>query len=150
MWPSSPRTSGCWENVELPLRLGRALTESGRARAARLLEGFGLDQLADRGPDEVSLGEQQRAALARALVVTPRLVLADEPTGHQDEEWGREVMRSLRRAAVEGTSCLVATHNREAIKFVDEVVTIRDGVVGRTAAAGQLASPEPPPDAVQH
>jgi putative ABC transport system ATP-binding protein len=137
------------ENVELPLRLGRALTADGRARAAALLEGLGLDQLAERAPDEVSLGEQQRTALARALVVSPRLLLADEPTGHQDEEWGREVMRSLRRAAGEGTSCLVATHNREAIKFVDEVVTIRDGVVGRTAAAGLLASPEPPPDAVQ-
>jgi putative ABC transport system ATP-binding protein len=137
------------ENVELPLRLSRALTPDGRARAAGILEGLGLDQLADRGPEEVSLGEQQRAALARALVVSPRLLLADEPTGHQDEEWARVVMRSLRLAAREGTSCLVATHNREAIKYVDEVVAIRDGVVGRTGPGGPPVSPEPPPADIQ-
>jgi putative ABC transport system ATP-binding protein len=119
------------ENVELPLRLAGLLTSGARPRVDALLSGFGLEQLADRNPEEVSLGEQQRTALARALVTSPRLLLADEPTGHQDEGWARVVMRSLRLAAREGTGCLVATHNREAIKFVDEVVAIRDGLVRR-------------------
>jgi len=118
------------ENVELPLRLAGALGDRGRTRVQSMLEGFGLDLLADRGPVEVSLGEQQRTALARALALSPRLLLADEPTGHQDEGWARVVMRSLRLAAREGSACLVATHNPEALKYVDEVLAIRDGRVG--------------------
>jgi putative ABC transport system ATP-binding protein len=133
------------ENVELPIRLGPfSLAENG-PRVQALLDGFGLDQLAERSPVEVSLGEQQRTALARALVVSPRLLLADEPTGHQDEGWARVVMRSLRLAAREGTGCLVATHNREAIKFVDEVLAIRDGRVHAAQAPTAVASPGGPP-----
>jgi ABC-type lipoprotein export system ATPase subunit len=122
------------ENIELPLRLGDGRGQESARRVEAMLEGFGLDRLADRSPSEVSLGEQQRTALGRALVTSPRLLLADEPTGHQDEGWARVVMRSLRLAAREGTSCLVATHNREAIKYVDEVIAIRDGLVRRTGA----------------
>jgi ABC-type lipoprotein export system ATPase subunit len=120
------------ENVELPHRLAGTRTPEALRRVEAMLAGFGLDRLAERSPSEVSLGEQQRTALGRALVVSPRLLLADEPTGHQDEGWARVVMRSLRLASQEGTSCLVATHNREAIKYVDEVMAIRDGVVRRT------------------
>lgn len=122
------------ENVELPLRLSGLLTAGSKPRVEALLSGFGLDQLADRDPTEVSLGEQQRTALARALVVSPRLLLADEPTGHQDEEWARVVMRSLRLVAREGTGCLVATHNRETIKYVDDLVAIRDGLAHPSAS----------------
>jgi len=114
------------ENVELPARLA----SDGQDRSKRidgLLKGFGLDSMVDREPSEVSLGEQQRTALARALVLRPRLLLADEPTGHQDENWGRGIFRALRLAAQEGTCCLVATHNPEAMKWVDRVVAIRDG-----------------------
>jgi putative ABC transport system ATP-binding protein len=114
------------ENVELPSRLAGG---DRRERIEGMLVGFGLDALADREPSEVSLGEQQRTALARALVLRPRLLLADEPTGHQDEGWGRAVFQALRMAAREGTCCLVATHNRENIKMVDRVLGIRDGLV---------------------
>jgi len=115
------------ENVELPSRL---IGGDHKERIRGLLVGFGLDALADREPSEVSLGEQQRTALARALLLRPRLLLADEPTGHQDEAWGRGVFKALRFASREGTCCLVATHNRENIKMVDRVLGIRDGVVG--------------------
>ena len=115
------------ENVELAARLA-----GGRDRSKRidgLLKGFGLEALADREPTEVSLGEQQRTALSRALVLRPRLLLADEPTGHQDEGWARGIFRALRLAAREGTCCLVATHNREVVRLVDRVVGIRDGQI---------------------
>jgi putative ABC transport system ATP-binding protein len=125
------------ENVELPARLGGG--EDRRKRIDGLLTGFGLDHLADREPTEVSLGEQQRTALARALVLKPKLLLADEPTGHQDEGWGRGVFKALRLAAREGTCCLVATHNPEAIKLVDRVVAIRDGVLGHLTAEEAVA-----------
>lgn len=75
------------------------------------------------------MGEQQRAALARALALSPRVLLADEPTGHQDADWARGVFRAIRFAAGEGSACLVATHNREAVVFADRVLAIRDGWV---------------------
>jgi putative ABC transport system ATP-binding protein len=115
------------ENVELASRL--AGKQDRAKRIDGLLKGFGLDHLADREPSEVSLGEQQRTALARALVLRPRLLLADEPTGHQDEGWARGIFRALRMAAREGTCCLVATHNREVVNLVDRVVGIRDGQI---------------------
>lgn len=119
------------ENVELPLRLSRdGLGEAeARRRVPPLLKALGLDRLADRNPPEISMGEHQRAALARALVVVPRLLLADEPTGHQDEGWARGVFNLLRMAARRGVCCLVATHNTEAVRFADRVLHIRDGIL---------------------
>jgi putative ABC transport system ATP-binding protein len=73
--------------------------------------------------------EAERTALARALVARPVLLLADEPTAHQDEVWGRVVLQELRRAAERGGTCLVATHNPEAMRAADRVVRIRDGVI---------------------
>lgn len=123
------------ENVELPVRLGRlrAAAADARERAARLMRSLGVEHVAPRLPDECSLGEQQRTALARALVLSPRLLLADEPTGHQDETFADAVFETLRTAAADGTSCFVATHNRELVAFADRVLAIRDG---RLSAAG--------------
>lgn len=117
------------ENAELPLRLGGGLHDDGLVRVEALLDRFGLTGLAARGPAEVSLGEQQRTALARALVTRPLLLLADEPTGHQDSEWAIRVLRVIREEAAEGTACLIATHNEETLPFADRVLTIRDGVI---------------------
>lgn len=114
------------ENVSLPVRLGGA---GSFEDAEDLLSAFGLAHLADRAPWEISLGEQQRAALARALVLGPRLLLADEPTGHQDEAFARKVLRVLRAATNIGTTCLIASHNEEALRIADRVLAIRDGVV---------------------
>ena len=115
------------ENVDLPARLG---TPGEAGAGDRLIADLGLAELKDRLPAEVSLGEQQRAALARALVSSPALLLADEPTGHQDSVWARGVMRALRTACAEGTACLVATHNPEVLRYVDRILGIRDGRVG--------------------
>jgi putative ABC transport system ATP-binding protein len=119
------------ENVHLPVRLsahGRG-TDDRPERVEGLLGMFGLRQLADRQPWEISIGEQQRTALARALVLVPRLLLADEPTGHQDEAWGGRVLRAIRLVAERGVSCLVASHNPEAIDIAHRVLRIRDGVI---------------------
>jgi len=113
------------ENIRLPLRLGQEDPVGDEAQ--RLMDDLGLAQFADRAPTEISLGEQQRTGLARALVCAPRLLLADEPTGHQDVVWGRGVLRTLRRAADEGTTSLIATHNEEVLKYVDRVLAISDG-----------------------
>ncbi len=112
------------ENVRLPMRLGGG---AGVGAVEALLEELGLTELASRLPDEASLGEQQRAALARAFVLAPDVLLADEPTAHQDETWTKEVMRSIRGLASRGTACLVTTHDPDAMEFLDRRLTMRDG-----------------------
>ena len=125
------------ENVELPIRLGGLQRSEHADRVTDLLESLGLGAYGNRAPGEISLGEQQRAALARALVVRPRLVLADEPTGHQDAEWAAGVFRAFREAADAGASCLVATHSEEFLRYADRVLAIRDGMVHGSDVPGR-------------
>jgi ABC-type lipoprotein export system ATPase subunit len=114
------------ENVMLPIRL-RGRSGPAIGDVAGLLETFGIAQLADRLPEEGSLGEQQRAAVARAVVLGPALLLADEPTGHLDEGWTKAIMAAIRSLASRGTTCLVTTHDPDAIAFLDRELAMRDG-----------------------
>ena len=114
------------ENVAYPARLLGELEERS-GRVDELLERFGLDRLAERRPNETSVGEQQRTAIARALVLKPNLVVADEPTGHQDRGWTEKVFAELRAACDDGTACLMATHDESSERFLDRTLTIRDG-----------------------
>jgi putative ABC transport system ATP-binding protein len=125
------------ENIEYPARLNGSL-ESARERVEQLLGALGLEELERRLPTETSVGQQQRTALARALVLRPRLLLADEPSGHQDAMWARGVFGCLRAAAADGSACLVATHNEEVSGYFDEVVRMANGRVEQ----GLEASPE--------
>ena len=110
------------ENIALPLRLDPA-HQAGDID--ELMSALGIDHLADRLPSEISLGEQQRAALARAAMVRPRLLLADEPISHQNEEWARRSMLLLEGLAESGTSCLLATHNDVAFASAARVLEMR-------------------------
>ena len=114
------------ENIEYPARLAGTL-EGARAKVDALMADLALEDLGDRLPGETSVGQQQRTGLARALVLGPRLLLADEPSGHQDSGSADRVFACLRQAANEGTCCLVATHNRDVAPFLDEVLVIENG-----------------------
>lgn len=116
------------ENVELPARLAGSRMEF-RGRIDVLLRDLGLDELAHRRPPETSIGQQQRTALARALVLRPTVLIADEPSSHQDTGWHDIVWTLLAREAGEGTACLAATHEPEATRFATQVWEIADGVV---------------------
>lgn len=116
------------KNIEYPARLAGELEER-KDVVDDLLEELGLDQLQYRLPKETSVGEQQRAALARALVLSPRMLLADEPSGHQDKRWGDAVWRAIRKVAGRGTCCLVATHNQEVAPYLDRTLGMADGRV---------------------
>jgi putative ABC transport system ATP-binding protein len=116
------------ENVEYPARLLGTLEERGPA-VEHLLEALGLAELADRPPTETSIGQQQRAALARALVLGPAVLLADEPTSHQDAGWRDAVWQLLLRAAAEGTACLVATHEEEAAQYATRLLRVAEGAL---------------------
>jgi putative ABC transport system ATP-binding protein len=112
------------ENVGLPLRL-RGSTDD--ARVTDVLNRLGLAELRDRLPGETSIGQQQRTALARALVDRPSALLADEPTSHQDAGSAALVWHALDAACAEGTACLVATHDESASTHADRVWRIEDG-----------------------
>jgi putative ABC transport system ATP-binding protein len=122
------------QNIEYPARLAGTIDES-EELLDELLDSLGLSALQARYPKETSIGEQQRTALARALVLSPRLILADEPSGHQDRSFHDRVFATLRRAASRGTTCLVATHNEEAAPHLDRVVHISDGRLQEEASA---------------
>ena len=99
------------------------------ARALSLLEQVGIAHLKDAGPDELSGGELRRLAIARALIMDPGIILADEPTADLDDENTRAVLLLLRKCADEGRAVLLVTHEREAAAYADEVFRMNEGVL---------------------
>ena len=114
------------ENVSLPLRLGLA-GDRPPGFVDELMADLDIRHLVGRSIGEASLGEQQRAAVARALVTRPILVLADEPTAHQDRARLDMVWSLLRGAATRGASILVASHNPEAADYADRILDLTGG-----------------------
>ncbi len=116
------------ENVGIPLRL-RSLPVVDRERRVRLLlDLVGLGTHADHRPDELSGGQQQRVAIARALAGSPRLLIADEPTGQLDSETGLAVMALIRAVVeAEGMTAIVSTHDPVMIGLADRAIRIVDG-----------------------
>ena len=114
------------ENIGYPARLAGALDE--RSDAIEDLIGLlGIGELRSRYPREASVGEQQRTAIARALAIPTSVLLADEPTAHQDTASAERVFSALRHAADAGTAVIVATHNPEVVRHLDRVLTMADG-----------------------
>jgi ABC-type lipoprotein export system ATPase subunit len=121
------------ENVALPLRLA-GMARSGReARAAALLERMGLGDRLDHRPHQLSGGEQQRVAVARALANRPALILADEPTGNLDSHTGSEIVRLLEEFVSDGHTLVLVTHDPALSRRAGRIVRLKDGrLVGRT------------------
>ncbi|MBQ1098477.1 ABC transporter ATP-binding protein [Streptomyces sp. b94] len=118
------------DNVALPLMLAGTGRTEARARAGRWLERFGVRGQAELRPGEMSGGQAQRAALARALVTGPKAVFADEPTGALDSLASEQVMTALAHTAREsGTAVLLVTHDAQAAAYADREVRLRDGAV---------------------
>jgi len=120
------------ENVGLPLMLARKDGAQSKARVAEVLQRVGLT---DRGlayPAQVSGGQLQRAAIARAIVHRPAIVLADEPTGNLDSRNGQIVLNLLRELAIGGQTIIMATHSREAAAICDSRIHLLDGAIEST------------------
>jgi ABC-type lipoprotein export system ATPase subunit len=114
-------------NVVLPGLLARSDRREARRRARELLERVGLGGQSTLFPAQLSVGQRQRAALARALMNRPRLLLADEPTGNLDRATGRQVMELLADAQAEGSTVVVVTHDPEIATTGDQHLQLLDG-----------------------
>jgi putative ABC transport system ATP-binding protein len=117
------------ENVEAPLLYEGAPLAEWRPRALRALERVGLAHRAEHRPSELSGGEAQRAAIARALVTSPRLLLADEPTGNLDTATGEEIAALLDELNAHGATVVLVTHNEALGRRARRVLRLRDGRV---------------------
>ena len=118
------------ENVGVPLRMRRTPVVEREARVELLLDLVGLGPHARQRPGQLSGGQQQRVGIARALANSPRLLLADEPTGQLDSETGRAVMALLRAVVeAEGMTAIISTHDPVMVALADRVVRIADGQV---------------------
>jgi len=115
------------QNVALPLVLQRRPAAEVDARVSRALESVGIGEKADAAPGQVSGGQLQRAAIARAIVHDPAILLADEPTGNLDSTNGIAVLDILRALADGGQAILMATHSSEAAARADRRIHLRDG-----------------------
>ncbi|MCF6438181.1 ABC transporter ATP-binding protein [Pseudoalteromonas luteoviolacea] len=118
-----------YDNIEMPLRYSREHAVMRRKRVVTLLEQVGLSDFAKYKPSQLSGGQQQKAAIARALVTEPSVILADEPTGNLDLHSTAEVMALLSTLNQQGTTILMATHNLELAQRSKRVIEVRDGVI---------------------
>jgi putative ABC transport system ATP-binding protein len=144
------------ENVYLPALIGHRREPQLRDRAHGLLRRVGLGERGEHLPAELSGGEQQRVSIARALLLSPEILLADEPTGNLDSRAGGTVLRLLRELCDdEGRTVLMVTHDPSAAAIADRVLFLRDGRIADEIPGGStrrvaemLASLEPSPEDV--
>lgn len=118
-----------YENVELPLQYQNISKAERKKRVETILKRVAIDHRAEHLPQQLSGGQQQRVAVARALVINPKLILADEPTGNLDSKNGDEVMAMLRELNREGTTVIMVTHSEKEGNYADRLVRLLDGQV---------------------
>ena len=119
-------------NVELPLTLADLPEKESIKKAEEMLKLVGLEDRMSHRPSEMSGGEQQRIAIARALINDPKIVLADEPTGNLDTSTGGEIVQLMKRLNKEkGQTFIVVTHDPAIAETADQIVHLRDGMIQR-------------------
>jgi ABC-type antimicrobial peptide transport system, ATPase component len=117
------------ENVELPMVYAGISKKERRERALLALERVGLSDRIKHKPSEISGGQKQRAAIARAIVNTPAVIMADEPTGNLDTKSSEEVIKVFQKLNAEGATIIMVTHEPEVAKYTKRIVKFRDGEI---------------------
>jgi len=116
-------------NVEIPLIYAGLKTKKRRELAKQALESVGLGDRVKHKPNEISGGEKQRAAIARALVNDPLIILADEPTGNLDTKTGEEIMKIFYKLHQQGNTVIMVTHEAEVARHARRIIHLRDGLI---------------------
>jgi putative ABC transport system ATP-binding protein len=122
-------TLNALENIELPMIIAEKDKEYRRKRAIELLKIVGMEKFKDHFPSELSGGQRQKIAIARALANDPPIILADEPTGNLDSKSGKEVMEIFKKLNEEGKTIVVVTHNKEVAKYAERIIYLKDGKI---------------------
>jgi len=122
-------TLNALENVELPMIIAEKDKEYRRKRAMELLKIVGMEKFKDHFPSELSGGQRQKIAIARALANDPPIILADEPTGNLDSKSGKEVMEIFKKLHEEGRTIVVVTHNKEVAEYSERIIYLKDGKI---------------------
>ena len=124
------------ENVILPIEFVSSYMKEKKSsysakkqKAQEMMKLVGIEHLAEKFPSEISGGEQQRTAVARALINDPKLIIADEPTGNLDSETTEQVIKLFKTFIASGKTILMVTHNNEIARSADRIITIRDGLI---------------------
>lgn len=116
-----------YENVEMPLRILGLSRKEKTERILKALDELGIADLAKRKPAQISGGQQQRCAIARALAKNSKLILADEPTGALDRKNSKEIMKIFMELRKKGKTIIIATHDSTVAKMTDRIINIEDG-----------------------
>jgi ABC-type lipoprotein export system ATPase subunit len=116
-----------YENLETPLLYKKVKASERKGMVAEMLDRFRIVAKRDLFPDQLSGGQQQLVAVARAIIMKPRLILADEPTGNLNSEQGTEIMELLKRLNQEGTTILQVTHSKEKAAYGNRIIHLLDG-----------------------
>ncbi len=116
-------------NVEIPLIYAGLKAKQRRELAKQALESVGLGDRVKHKPNEISGGEKQRAAIARALVNNPLIILADEPTGNLDTKTGEEIMKIFYKLHQQGNTVIMVTHELEIARHARRIIHLRDGLI---------------------
>jgi putative ABC transport system ATP-binding protein len=134
------------ENVELPLVLAGRSPRARRERARAMLDSVGLSPRADHRPDQLSGGERQRVAIARSIIMEPRVLLADEPTGNLDSRSGAEIVNIIESLNTDGLALLVVTHDRELGGRAGRRIRMHDGRIFSDTLHPEAAANRTPAD----
>jgi len=116
-----------YENLETPLLYQKVKTDQRKGRIAEILDRFNMVAKKDLFPNQLSGGQQQLVAVARAIIGNPKLILADEPTGNLHSGQGREIMQILKKLNEDGTTIIQVTHNEENAKYGNRIIKLADG-----------------------
>jgi len=137
--------SDALHNVELPLIYAGLPSEERREQARRALASVGLADRMHHRPNELSGGQRQRVAVARALVNSPSIVLADEPTGNLDSRTGEEILGLFEELSRRGNTIIVVTHEEDVAQHARRILRIRDGRIAADETTARTSRPEAPP-----
>ncbi len=128
-------------NVELPMTFGGIPREERRERVVEALQAVGLTDRAHHRPSQLSVGQRQRLVIARAMIMKPKLLLADEPTGNLDSVSAQHVMDVLKDLHGQGLTLIVVTHAVEVARQAERLLLLKDGKIVRRMPAHELSSP---------
>ena len=116
-----------YENLEMPLLYQKVKSDERKGRVAEILDRFTMVAKKDLFPNQLSGGQQQLVAIARAIIARPKLILADEPTGNLHSEQGKDIMTLLKKLNGEGTTIIQVTHSEENAKYGNKIIRLSDG-----------------------